>query len=87
MFDWWAFIGVLGMSFVLIAFLMLQFNQWRTTTVSYHVLNFLGGTFLMLYAFVGKVVPFFVLNLIWALVSLLDVFKCSKRKKRSIPTE
>ncbi|HEY5714324.1 MAG TPA: hypothetical protein VIT68_03155 [Candidatus Gracilibacteria bacterium] len=65
-------LGVLGAALILIAFLLNQLHKWKDTYFVYDFFNFIGSTFLVIYAVDGKVWPFVVLNGIWALMSLRD---------------
>lgn len=65
-------IGILGAGLVLLAFVLNQLHKWRDDELRYDLVNFLGGTLLVIYAILLKAYPFAVLNGVWALISLRD---------------
>ena len=69
-----AFIGFLGLVLILIAFVLNEFHRINANSKSYDVLNAVGAVLLAYYAFALNSLPFVVLNVIWAAVSLRDLF-------------
>lgn len=67
-------IGIIGMALILIAFLLNQMSLWKNDDFLYDVTNFVGSVALAYYAWIGNVIPFIVLNVVWALFSLRDMF-------------
>lgn len=74
-------IGIIGTTLVLLAFLMNQTHIWKDTDLIYDFTNFLGGALLVWYAFVIASWPFILLNSVWALWSLRDVYLDIKKPK------
>ncbi|MBT4539390.1 hypothetical protein HOI26_05235 [Candidatus Woesearchaeota archaeon] len=76
------FWGVLGMFFVLAAFILDEFvDKFNQDTIQYNLLNIVGAGLLLYYALILNAWPFIVLNLVWlgaALVKLLTLFKKKK---------
>lgn len=74
------------MMITLTAFLLNQIGKVDKDDFSYDLLNAMGAGLLILYAFLIKSWPFFVLNLIWALISakdvIVDVKKTRKKNKK-----
>lgn len=73
-------IGIIGAGIVLVAFVLNQTNVWKNDNVRYDILNLVGSFLLVLYAVLLESIPFFILNLVWGLVSLMDVIKYFLRK-------
>ena len=73
-------IGIIGMGFLLIAFLLNQVGKWKVKDLKYDLFNAIGSTLLLYYAFVLNSVPFMIINLVWALFSIKDVFLYFRRK-------
>ncbi len=73
-------IGIIGAGLVLLAFIMNQTKKWKNTDLIYDFVNFLGALILVIYGLMIKGYPFVVLNTIWALVSLKDIFIDLKKK-------
>ena len=74
-------IGFTGMTLILIAFLMNQLKKWKDDDLIYDLLNGLGGLGMVYYAYTLRSWPFLILNSIWALVSIRDVFLDLRKKK------
>jgi hypothetical protein len=72
-------IGSLGAAIILIAFIALQFHYITDEDVRYDAANAVGSAFLVWYAYVGGIWPFFILNTVWGLVSLRDVIRYFQR--------
>lgn len=66
--------GVAGATIILVAFMLNQLNIWRNDTFSYDLANFIGSSILIYYAVLLDSLPFIILNSVWALFSLKDVF-------------
>ena len=73
-------IGFTGMLLILIAFFLNQTGKWDKEDLVYDFVNFAGALLLVLYAIILSSIPFLLLNLVWAVVSLNDVIKDIKRK-------
>lgn len=67
-------IGILGSTFILLAFGMNQVNKWKNDCLIYDLVNFLGGILLITYAILISSIPFLILNLVWAGLSARDIF-------------
>jgi len=86
-FDPFLALGILGMFLILLCFFMSQSGRWSISSLRYDLLNFVGSALLVVYALPSFSWPFIILNGIWGLVSLRDMFldiqkmSMSKRKK------
>ena len=78
--DPYLLIGILGMVCILIAFLLNQLKVWKQEMLIYDLTNAIGSFLLGLYAYVGEVWPFLVLNAVWFLYSIKDVIHDLTRK-------
>ena len=68
------FIGTIGAGIILILFLLNQTGRVKTGALSYDLWNFLGASLLVAYSLALQAYPFAVLNAVWALFSLRDVY-------------
>lgn len=68
-------LGMIGMTLVLIGFIMVQTHRWSPDDISYDLINVFGSGLLMYYAFVGNAWPFFILNGVFTAYSLKEVIK------------
>jgi hypothetical protein len=77
-------IGIIGMLLILFAFFMNQKHKWSVDTYYFDLFNFLGAYLLGIYAVLIGSVPFLILQVVWALISLKDVIKylVGKKKKK-----
>ena len=69
------YIGILGATLILIAFLLNQQHVWKDTDFKYDFTNFVGSTILIYYSVITETWPFVILNLVWAAVSFKDLIK------------
>ncbi len=72
--DPYLILGILGMALILLAFFMSQNHRWSSDSMVYDLVNFVGSVLLIVYAIPPRAWPFIVLNGVWALVSLKDIF-------------
>lgn len=72
--DSFLVLGILGMACILVAFLLEQRGVWKNDDLRYDLVNFIGSLFLVIYAIDGRSWPFIVLNAVWGLYSLRDVW-------------
>jgi len=68
-------IGMLGMLLVLLAFTLLKLNKIKHEELFYNLLNLVGSFFLVLSAIYTKGYAFMILNSVWVIFSLVDIFK------------
>ena len=73
-------IGVCGATIILIAFILNELNKLSSNDFIYDFLNFVGSLLLVIYAYLLWSIPFFVLNMVWCLVSFRDIL--SKKNER-----
>ena len=75
------YIGLTGMSLILIAFVMNQIHKWKDISLTYDIVNVIGAGLLVIYSIMIQSYPFLILNSVWTLVSLRDVFLDIKKIK------
>jgi len=73
-------IGVAGVAILLVFFILNRLHRISTENIWYDVGNFAGAFLLVIYAYILGSIPFFVLEGVWALFSLLNVVKGLKKK-------
>lgn len=75
------FIGIVGMIFILTAFVLDEFfKKFNQDTVQYNLFNIVGSLLLAYYAFVSKVWPFLILNIIWFVVATYKLIKIYQKR-------
>ena len=63
-------IGIVGMTFILVAFILDEFvRKFNQNTVQYNLLNIIGAGLLTYYAFSLNSWPFMILNIVWLVVA------------------
>ncbi|KKU93965.1 MAG: hypothetical protein UY26_C0003G0115 [Candidatus Jorgensenbacteria bacterium GW2011_GWA1_48_13] len=67
-------IGSAGAAIILIAFFLNQSHKLDRDSIKFDILNLIGSGLLIAYAILLSSIPFTVLNGIWFLVSLRDIF-------------
>lgn len=67
-------IGILGAAIILAFFLLEQTNKVNNKSLWYDGGNFIGSALLVIYAILLSSIPFLILNGVWAIFSLKDVF-------------
>lgn len=76
------YFGALGAGLILMAFVLGQLHVWKDIYFIYDAVNFLGSGLLVYYAWTGASWPFFILNTVWAAVSLRDGLTDLQRNAR-----
>lgn len=72
-------IGTLGMSLLLIAFVLNLLKKIMQNSVSYNILNIIGGGLLTYYAYVLNTIPFLVLESIWTIFAIYNLIIISRK--------
>ena len=73
-------IGILGMLFILIGFILDEFyKNWQQDTIRYNLVNVLGAGLLIYYAFTLDSWPFMILNGVWFLIAGFKLIKISMK--------
>jgi uncharacterized protein YqhQ len=71
-------IGLIGMSLILLAFLLGEFfNKCNPNTLTYNLINLIGAGILVYYSYLISSWPFLILNFVWSLVALIKLIKIS----------
>lgn len=66
--------GIVGLLIILVAFALNLFHFLSPKSKVYNWMNILGSVLLGIYALYLRSIPFFVLQIIWALLSLIKLF-------------
>jgi hypothetical protein len=67
-------IGIAGAFILLVFFMLEQANKVSNESLWYDSANFIGSVLLTIYAVLLFSIPFAILNGVWAIFSLKDVF-------------
>lgn len=74
-------IGISGATIILALFLLNQTHKIGSDSLLYDIANFIGALLLLIYAVLLSSLPFAILNGVWALFSLRDIFFGLKSRK------
>jgi glucose uptake protein GlcU len=75
-------LGIIGMALILLGFFMTQSHKWSQDDLKYDLTNFVGSALLVYYGIIGRAWPFVILNGVWGLYSLKDVFVDMKKGRK-----
>ena len=67
-------IGISGTAIILVSFLLNQIHKISSDSLPYDIANFIGALLLVIYAVLLNSLPLAILNGVWALFSLRDIF-------------
>lgn len=73
-------INTIGVSLILLAFLLLQLKRVSATNTAYLLMNAVGAGLAAYGSFIIKAWPFVVLEGVWALVAVISLVKNSYDK-------
>lgn len=68
-------LGIIGSALVLTGFIGNRLRYWRSDSRLYVLINAVGSGVLVAYSVIIESYPFIVLNVVWLLFSVNDVFK------------
>lgn len=80
MFDLNLFVGLMGMSLILIAFAGDLFKKITEDHVIYNMMNIIGGLALAYYAYSLDSVPFLILQVVWVACSAYKLMLICKKE-------
>jgi len=75
-------IGIIGMFFILSAFILDEFTKINRETRINNLVNLIGSAMLVYYAFTIKALPFIILNSVWVVASIIKMELFMKKKRR-----
>jgi hypothetical protein len=76
-------LGWLGSMEILVAFGLNSFQKIKAESLSFQVLNFSGGIFLIVNSLAHKAYPFTFINAVWVTISLASLIRMAIRKRKS----
>ncbi len=81
MVDFNFYIGIIGMSLILIAFVLSSLDKISRGSYRYMAINGFGAFTLVYYAIVSNVIPFAILNFVWGSVEIYYLIKKLIKRK------
>jgi hypothetical protein len=73
-------VGWVGAIGLLVSYFLVVFKIWSTEQVTYKLINFISAILLIINAIYIKALPFLLINIIWAIVAFLSIFRDLNKK-------
>lgn len=73
-------INTIGVSLILIAFVLLTIRKLKSDSILYYILNFTGAGLACYGSWLIGVIPFVVLEAVWALVAAAGLIRSGLRR-------
>jgi len=73
-------IGIIGLSLLLLAFVLNLLKKIKQNSKTYNLINFLGASLLTYYSYTLNNAIFFILELVWAIFALYFLIKLTIKK-------
>jgi hypothetical protein len=80
-YEWYDFVGNIGVFLILLSYLLLQLNKMRSDSVIYSALNGLGALFILVSLYFRFNLSAFIIESFWFVFSLIGIIKVFTRKE------
>lgn len=81
-------IGILGVTLIVIAYILLQVEKMGAQDLSFSLLNTIGAFFIIVSLLFEWNLASFLMEFIWMMISLYGVFKYYRlKKKEEVPSQ
>lgn len=74
-------LGLIAPALFLYAYAMISLGRWPSNATKFHVLNLLGGVFILLSLTQQWNLPIFVLEICWCSISVYGILRARKNTK------
>jgi hypothetical protein len=74
-------LGSIGLALLLSAFVLNQLHRLSPDSISYNVLNIVGGILLTFYAWILSSIPFLILESVWATFALYRLLQLLNQRR------
>ena len=75
------FLGMLGVTLVLLAFFLLQLERLLSNSLLYSLMNFIGSILILISLYFTPNIPSVVIEVAWLLVSAMGLVKYALRRE------
>ncbi|MGM0519951.1 MAG: CBU_0592 family membrane protein [Campylobacterota bacterium] len=79
--DIFHWVGFVGMSFVVFAYLLLQMNKYNIESLQFQLLNLAGAILLLISLFVHFNLGSFIIEVFWIAITIYGISKNIKARK------
>ena len=80
-YAWYDIIGTIGVTLIIITYVLLQIDRIRSDQLSYSALNAVGALLILISLYYSFNFPAFVVEFFWLLISLFGIAKYMFRTK------
>jgi len=74
------FLGIIGVSLIIIAYFLLQINKLSSNSLIFSLLNFFGSFLILISLFDEWNLPSFIIEIFWMLISLIGIIRALKKQ-------
>lgn len=82
-YQWYDFIGNVGVFCILLAYLLLQLGRLGSRTLAYSLLNGVGASFILVSLIYDFNLSAFIIELFWLLISMYGLMRLVLSKERA----
>jgi glucose uptake protein GlcU len=82
-YQWYDFIGNIGVFLILLTYFLLQINKIDNKTVLYGLLNSFGALFILISLYFDFNLSAFIIEMIWLIISILGIIRYYQRPKNT----
>jgi hypothetical protein len=86
-FAWYDILGTLGVTIIILTYILLQIEYIRSAQLIYSLLNAVGAALILVSLYFSFNFPSFVVEIFWLIISLFGVGKYFFRPKIKRPGE
>jgi hypothetical protein len=76
-------VGTFGSGLIIIAYLLLQLERIRSTSLSYSFFNALGAALILFSLIYSFNLPALVIEAFWLLISLFGIYRANQHRART----
>ena len=77
-------IGLIGAALIIVAYLLLQTNKLKLTTLVYSLLNAIGAGLIIISLVINWNLASFIIEVFWLLISIFGLIKYFTGRKKTI---
>ncbi len=74
-------VGIVGVTLILIAYFLLQFEKMNSNSVSYSMLNLVGAAMILYSLFYHWNLASVIIEIAWIIISIAGIFRSLKRQR------
>lgn len=79
-YAWYDIVGTLGVTSIILAYILLQLGRLRSEQLAYSLLNAAGASLILVSLYFSFNFPSFIVEFFWLLISLFGIGKYLRQK-------